>query len=109
MLKEYTVNICDACYELQGEECHTPNCVFYLCDLCDPKTVRHMLNILLIRPIVDGESIKAQAGEPMGEGHRLQQALTTLRGKVIEWADYCEEMKLNGLASIMRREAGCAK
>lgn len=73
--------ICDACYNLEGQECHTPDCIFYLRSM---KEVEEALDLMLIRPIVDGKSIKAQEGAPIGEGHRLQAQLTTLQALVLE-------------------------
>lgn len=47
-LRQYTIIICDKCYQLEGNECHTPECVFFLKTM---EEVKELLNILLIRPI----------------------------------------------------------
>ena len=54
--KHYTIEICDDCYELRGEACHNPACVFCRQDM---ETVGEVLDILLIRPVVNGERLEA--------------------------------------------------
>lgn len=81
-LKEYTVMICDACYNLEGQECHTPDCIFYLRSMYEAKAA---LDMMLIRPIVDGESIKAQEGDTVGtcnELNRLRARVESIAGKL---------------------------
>ena len=58
-MKRYTVDICDPCYRLEGSECHTPGCIFFLCGMDE---VGIFLNRALIRPVVDGERINLQRG-----------------------------------------------
>jgi hypothetical protein len=53
-VRRYTVDICDPCYHLEGAECHTPGCIFFLCDM---KEVGEFLTRSLIRPRVDGERL----------------------------------------------------
>ena len=53
-LRKFEVTICSDCYELKGEMCHNPECVFCRRTM---KEVSEYLDILLIRPIVDGEQI----------------------------------------------------
>lgn len=50
----YMVSICQPCIELQEQECHTPGCVFWMCDMGE---VSEYLNRLMIRPIIDGKQI----------------------------------------------------
>lgn len=52
---ERTIIICKPCYELIGEMCNTPECVFCRRTL---KEVKSTLDTLLIRPLVDGEILK---------------------------------------------------
>lgn len=46
--------VCDACVQMQGEECHTPGCVFCFRSVAE---ARHILDVTLICPIVDGERL----------------------------------------------------
>lgn len=46
------MDICDACVRLEGEECHTPGCRFFLCGM---QEVSGYLDRLLIRPKIDGK------------------------------------------------------
>lgn len=50
--REYPVRICDDCYALKGEMCHVPECVFCRRTMAE---VGDVLNILQIRPVIDGE------------------------------------------------------
>jgi len=52
--KTYKVNICNDCYNLIGEMCHNYYCIFIRRTM---KEVKHYLDIIFIRPIVDGESL----------------------------------------------------
>jgi len=49
---ERTIQICTQCYELDGEMCHNPGCVFCRCTMGE---VAEMLDALQIRPVIDGE------------------------------------------------------
>ena len=51
---EYTIRICNACMDLRGEMCHTPECVFCRRTM---KEVGRYLDALLIRPVIDGERL----------------------------------------------------
>jgi hypothetical protein len=53
-VKAYQIAICDDCLNLVGEMCHTPECVFIRQTMAD---VSRFLDMLLIRPIVDGVQI----------------------------------------------------
>jgi hypothetical protein len=53
-VRMYSVSICDACIRLDGEECHTAACIFFLRGMDE---VREYLNRMLIRPIVGGEPV----------------------------------------------------
>lgn len=50
-----TITICEDCYNLKGQMCHNPQCIFCRRTM---KEVAEVLDILLIRPVVDGERIK---------------------------------------------------
>jgi hypothetical protein len=52
--REYTIRICDDCYDLKGEMCHVPECVFCCRTMSE---VGDYLDTLLIRPLVDGERL----------------------------------------------------
>ncbi|MFQ5834335.1 MAG: hypothetical protein ACE5HR_00215 [bacterium] len=61
-IREYTIPICDSCYDLQGEMCHTPRCVFIRHTM---SAVKELLNILQIRiPGLEGESVIVQNKPP---------------------------------------------
>ena len=47
-----TISICTDCYELKGDMCHDPRCVFCRRTMSE---VGDILDVLLIRPIVEGE------------------------------------------------------
>lgn len=53
-IRRFEVDICDACVKLEGSECHTPGCRFFLFGMVE---VGEYLNRLLIRPIIDGVRI----------------------------------------------------
>jgi hypothetical protein len=57
VVRDYTVRICDACYELEGEMCHTPGCLFCRCTMGE---VGEYLDRLMIRPVVDGERLRLE-------------------------------------------------
>ncbi len=50
-----TIHICDECYELKGKMCHNSECVFCRRTM---EEVGEILNILLIRPVIDGERVR---------------------------------------------------
>jgi hypothetical protein len=51
-VKSYIIPICDDCINLKGEMCNNPHCAFIRKDM---KEVKELLDILLIRPIINGE------------------------------------------------------
>ena len=53
-IRTYEIRICDSCYLLEGNECRTPECVFYNRNIID---ITEYLDALLIRPVVDGERL----------------------------------------------------
>jgi len=55
--RSYAITICDACINLQGEQCHTPECVFCWRTM---KEVGEYLDVLLIRPRVDGKRFEPE-------------------------------------------------
>lgn len=52
--REFKVRICDQCYRLEGQMCHNPECVFCRRTIGE---VGDALEMLLIRPVVDGEAL----------------------------------------------------
>jgi hypothetical protein len=52
--RSIAIRICNACYELKGEMCHEPECVFCRRTMAE---VGEVLDLLLIRPVVDGERL----------------------------------------------------
>ena len=54
-MRTHTINICDDCYNLKGKMCHEPCCVFCRRTM---EEVGEYLDVLLIRPIVDGERVQ---------------------------------------------------
>jgi len=48
----YQIRICDDCIRLKGQMCHVPECVFCRRTM---EEVGEYLDVLLIRPIVDGK------------------------------------------------------
>jgi hypothetical protein len=49
------IHFCEDCYELKGQMCNNPDCIFCRRTMAE---VAEVLDILLIRPVVDGERIK---------------------------------------------------
>ena len=45
------IRICRQCYELEGEMCHNPSCVFCRRSISE---VGNILDALVIRPLIDG-------------------------------------------------------
>lgn len=66
MLKIYPITICNQCYNLEGEMCHNHECVFCRCTM---KEVSKYLDILLIRPFVDGIQLDLEK-EMQKEGNK---------------------------------------
>lgn len=52
--RKYSILICDQCIKLEGECCNNPYCVFCRRSM---KEVGEYLNVLLIRPVIDGERL----------------------------------------------------
>lgn len=61
LIRRFTVRICEDCFHLRGEMCSTPDCVFCWRSMPD---VGKALDVMLIRPLVDGERLTADEGEP---------------------------------------------
>jgi hypothetical protein len=59
VVRRYTVDICDPCRDLDGQECHTPGCIFFLWGMDD---VKAFMNRALIAPVIDGERYIVQKG-----------------------------------------------
>jgi len=51
MIRPIVIRICDDCLDLKGDMCHNPECVFCRKTMAE---VGELLDILMIRPIVDG-------------------------------------------------------
>jgi len=47
-----TITMCSDCYELRGEMCNNPHCIFCRRTMGE---VGEILDTLLIRPIIDGK------------------------------------------------------
>ena|SRR6185436_5473023 len=58
-MKRFMIQICEGCLNLEGQECHHPECVF-----CRRATseVGYLLDILMIRPVINGVRI-----QPLGQ------------------------------------------
>lgn len=54
-LMKREIQFCNNCYELKGEMCHEPECIFCRKTM---QEVAEILDSLLIRPLVDGERLK---------------------------------------------------
>lgn len=52
--RAFTIRICNDCYALTGEMCHEPDCVFCRRTMAE---VGGALDMLLIRPVVDGNRL----------------------------------------------------
>ena len=53
-MKKYQITICDACYRLEAGMCHEPGCVFIRRTRGE---VSEYLDMLMLRPIVDGDQL----------------------------------------------------
>lgn len=51
-IRTATIRICQACVDLAGEECHTPECVFCFRSVTEAKW---LMDKMMIAPIIDGE------------------------------------------------------
>ena len=60
-LMHRTITICVDCYELKGDMCHTPECVFCRKTMAE---IADMLDALLIRPVVDDKRLILRSIEP---------------------------------------------
>jgi hypothetical protein len=60
-LRRFSVVICRDCLALKGDECTHPDCIFYSRSMAE---VRQYLDVLLIRPMVDGNPLFTDQGEP---------------------------------------------
>lgn len=49
------IYICEDCYELKGDMCHTPECNFCRKTMDE---VGNILNATLIRPVIDGKRLR---------------------------------------------------
>ena len=53
-LRRFEVDICEGCINGMGEMCDSPGCRFFLHTTAE---IREFLNVLLIRPIIDGKQM----------------------------------------------------
>lgn len=81
----YTVRICDDCYALRGEMCHTPECVFCRRTMSE---VGHALDMLLIRPIVDGERLDLH---PPSERESRPDVMSLIEPVVDQWEHHLDQ------------------
>lgn len=51
-IRTATARICQPCIDLEGEECHTPECVFCFRSVTEAKW---LMDKMLIAPIINGE------------------------------------------------------
>jgi hypothetical protein len=63
VVRRYSVDVCDPCIKLEGQECHTPRCIFYLHDI---EHVKRLLSEILIAPVIDGQRFVVQKGRRVG-------------------------------------------
>ena len=98
-VRDYVVSICDQCIALEGESCNNPGCRF--CRRSMPE-VGEYLDVLLIRPIVNGQrldedyakSMRVSAVNPHG---LLAEAEEALEDMVTFWRDNYEQEEINEL------------
>lgn len=64
VVREYRVSICDPCMKLDGQECHTPGCIFFLCSMPE---VRNYLSRMLLRVAFGENDSYTAAPEPEQE------------------------------------------
>jgi hypothetical protein len=57
---KFEINICKSCFDLEVGMCNDPECVFIR---KTQKEVSDLLDILLIRPIVDGVQLSMTEGQ----------------------------------------------
>ncbi len=57
----YSIDICDECIRLEGDMCNNHECVFCRRTMAE---VGEYLDVLLIRPVVDGERMPAPSPAP---------------------------------------------
>ena len=61
-IREFKVYICDDCLHLRGEMCHEPGCRFCRRTMAE---VAEYLDVLLIRPIINGVGVIVDRGEQL--------------------------------------------
>src|ERR1700690_3546222 len=76
-VRSYHISICDDCLNLIGEQCHTPECVFIRQTMAE---VSNHLDMLLIRPIVNGEQLEA----PHADCDDFYAEYEVMAGRLIE-------------------------
>jgi hypothetical protein len=55
-IQNHMIRVCDQCLRLEGSMCNNPECVFCRRTMVE---VGRFLDVLLIRPMVDGERLDA--------------------------------------------------
>jgi hypothetical protein len=64
-IRTATIRICQPCLDLEGQECHTPECVFCFRSVTEAKW---LMDKMLIAPIIDGERfVLVDTDEPDGQ------------------------------------------
>jgi len=69
-MKEFKISICEKCYELEGDMCHEPECVFCRRTVAE---VSEYLDVLCIRPIVDGVQVDIKTDEETKDDFKLEE------------------------------------
>ena len=77
-VRAVTVHICDDCLHLRGEMCHEPNCRFCRRTMVE---VADYLDVLLIRPRIDGVSVL------IDEGSHLPSPVSPVEPEPCVWRD----------------------
>lgn len=68
-IRAFEIHICEDCLSLRGEMCHRPGCIFCRRTMSE---VGDCLDMLLIRPVIDGVRIVVDDGVLLVEQRRLR-------------------------------------
>lgn len=80
-IRTATVRICQACVDLKGEECHTPECVFCFRSVTEAKW---LMDKMMIAPIIDGERfVLVDDDEALGD--ETQRRMDIVVESAVEW------------------------
>lgn len=75
LIHRATFLVCDPCVKLEGEECHTPECVFCFQSV---SVARAVLNKTLNCPIINGERLILLGGDSTQDTNSLASSGTSL-------------------------------